>query len=484
VKQPDIYEVEIIQPRRPVGQYQLLEDQILRLQEIIYPDTCLPFDLAVLPKTLTLKGESLPVILIGEVSHPPHTRLQAHVIGGVRRAADEFYLIGVPVADERYNWENSPSQLSASVRNQLGERLSQGSEIEWFGKDSVASLILEARGKYHRARMEVIREDTVRPAWLPADRDGRVVGYTEAEHYTDAEYTYFQLPYRFQHYMDQHLAKDERILFALSRPAIKSEVQRTWLGRKQLQEGVVILTDQRLIHLAELIPPDRSGVRYGFQSQVGVLERLCDVRCNPSGDKNLLLRTVWAAAGGSASIEFELPATSGPGIEPLRCFLNRFISDADSSRTLRRIALPEIPEQLPPLQDVAANDPKEVEWINQQFFSLLATSLPASEKAIAWALWPARFEKKGYASVLVVSDRCVRVLPDPKAGAQEIIEIPLQQIGAFDYTASILDSSLSFRWIDSGIPKTTQLRFPYPAEKAFRRCFEAIRRCTAVAHLA
>lgn len=362
--------------------------------------------------------------------------------------------------------------------------MGQGSEIEWFDKDLAASLILEAKGKYHRTKTEAMRENTTRPTWRPADRDGRVVGYTEAEHYTDAEYSYFQLPYRFQKYVDQHLAEDERILFALTRPATKSEAQRTWLGRKQLQEGVVILTDQRLIHLAELIPPGRSGVRYGFQSQVGVLERLCDVRCEPSGDENLLFRADWAAKGGRATTEFEFPATSLPEIEMLQCFLNRFIAGTISSRTLRRMALPEIPERLPPLQDVAANDPKEVERINQQFSSLLATSLPASESAIAWALWPARFDKKGHASILVVSDRCVRVLPGPEAGTGETMEISLQQIGAFEYTASILDSSLGFTWIDSGNTKSTRLRFPYPAEKAFRGCFEAMRRCATVASLA
>lgn len=324
-----------------------------------------------------------------------------------------------------------------------------------------------------------MREETTRSAWRPVDRDGRMVSYTEAEHYTDAEYSYFQLPYRFQQYMDQHLAKDERILFALLRPAMKSEAQRTWRGRKQLQEGVVILTDQRLIHLAELIPPGRSGVRYGFNSQVGVLERLCEVGCEPVGGENLLLRTAWSAKGGNAAIDFELPVTAGAEIETLQRFLNRFRSDINSSRALRRVALPEIPERLPPLQDVAANDPKEVERINDRFSGLLEASLLASEKAISWALWPARFEKKGHASVLVVSDRCVRALSDPEAGGRETMRITHQQMGAFEYTASIVDSYMTFTWIEDEETKTTRLRFPYPAEKAFRRCFEAMRRCAA-----
>lgn len=109
MKQTETYEVEIVRPGRPVGQYQVREDQTLRLQEIIYPDPCLPFDLAVFPKALTLKGEHLPVILISEVSHPPHTRLQAQVIGGVRRVDDEFYLIGVSIAEEGHDGQHPAS---------------------------------------------------------------------------------------------------------------------------------------------------------------------------------------------------------------------------------------------------------------------------------------------------------------------------------------------------------------------------------------
>lgn len=236
--------------------------------------------------------------------------------------------------------------------------------------------------------------------------------------------------------MDQHLAKDERILFALSRPALKSERERTWVGRRKLNEGVLILTNQRLISLVELIPLERSAVRYGFETQMGAIERLRDFKVAALGNENILLQTFWAAEGGRASLEFELSKLSMPEIGELQCFLDRIIAETKSSCALRRIAPLENPDELPDLKDLSTNDPEDL-------------------------------------------DQNLRILSDPAAGINESILIPHQQIAALQYSASILESSIGFTALSDGKVQTKQYPFPFPAENAFQQCFEALRRYSA-----
>jgi len=95
-------ETRLIQPGRPTGVYELSDDGHLCLKEIVVPEVSMPFDVAVLPNTLTDNGENLHVILIGEISHPPHTRITIRIIGGIQWDGTEPYLLGVPVADHLF----------------------------------------------------------------------------------------------------------------------------------------------------------------------------------------------------------------------------------------------------------------------------------------------------------------------------------------------------------------------------------------------
>jgi hypothetical protein len=52
-----VIEIEIIQPGHPIGQYRPIEYDLLCLEKVPYPEVELPFDLGILPKTLTGRGE-------------------------------------------------------------------------------------------------------------------------------------------------------------------------------------------------------------------------------------------------------------------------------------------------------------------------------------------------------------------------------------------------------------------------------------------
>lgn len=479
-----IVETRLIKTGRPTAHYEVNNDGSLHLREITLPEISFPFDVAILPNTCTAKGEHLQALLIGDISHPTETHITVRIIGGIQSSKTDPLLLGVPVVDGRYDELKQAADLSAPLRKEvlryLGDSSDKPGRIKWLDPDDALSHILQAVARMRQCELETHRQVSEQAAWKPAHRDGRLVGYTAIEHYTDAEYTYFQLPYRFQYYMDQHLASDERILFALSRPAMRSHLQRSWLRQKKLQQGVLILTNQRLLHLVELVPPGSSGVRYGFQSHVGILERLDAAKIVRLENRGLVLQTTWRAADGAETLEWEFPVECESELAMLFGILSKFLADTHRSSTLRRAALPPVPETIPALRDPAVNDPQELEPLQARFLSHLPSLLVSGEEFIAWALLPGWFDSEGIARILLVSSTRLRVIPDPIHRLQTEIDIAYRQISTLEYVGSILSSHIDLSLVCEGEIRKLVINFPYPAEHSFHTCFEAIRRCAAI----
>ncbi len=484
MKTEKIIETKLIQAGRPVGQYQVLPDGNLVLKAIDLPEMFLPFDIAVLPKSLTENGNNLCLILLEEISHPPQTQVPARLLGGVRLNGVEPCLLGVSVADVRYadltHIEDLPDALREEIVRYLGRSFGGTQQLEWLDAEAAVKIARQALAHARQVKLTGERQASTKTAWLPVDREGRVVSYSEREHYTDAEYTYFLLPYRFQFYMDQHLAADERILFALSRPAMRSRLQGSWLNRTKLQEGVLILTNQRLVFLVELVPPDSSGVRYGFESRIGVLERLEDATLITLDDDVISLQTTWRAAAGVERLEWEFPLSCRSALQELLKLLLKFVADSHGSSALRRTTLPTAPEKLSPLRDPATNDPKANERISALFSAGLPDWLDADEIFLSWALLPAWFDKRGIAHILLLTNRRIRLIPEPSSHVSVEIDISYSQISSLEYVSSILTSHIGLSVVNSGRTQSLKINFPYPAEHAFHSCFETLRRCLAV----
>jgi inorganic pyrophosphatase len=480
----DIFEVEVIQPGRPVGQYSSKDCKSFRLDRILYPEIPLPFDVAVIPDMLTAAGEQPSVILVGEVSHPPQTQISVRILGGMQNGNSEPYLLAVPVADNSYADLKFINDLPESMRAEIIQHLAVDAiEPSWLTLKDVEPFIRASHLNFMEARAAGSKLESSRPSWQPIEHHKRTIGYTETEHYTEAEYTYFQLPYRFQYYMDNHLADDERILYAIHRPSVRTQRQRTWIGRKMLQESVLILTDQRLIHLVELIPPGTSGIRYGFEAQVGVVERLAGVEVENLNDGALLLHTHWQAVHGIQHLEWEFPQHNRSALDELATLLKNFIPGSSNPSALQRATLPVPPESLPPLHDPAANDPNDVEPINKRFSDCLTELLDPDEKAYAWALRPGWFENRGYPQILLVTDRRLWIFPDSSRGDDQKLGVSLRDITSVEYVASILRSYIRLSIMEKNHSEVLMFTFPYPAERAFRECFEKLRRCMAVSIL-
>ena len=297
-----LLEIKIVQPGRATGQYYAAGSNTLRLEKIIYPAENLPFDVGILPTALTSFDEPFAVVLLDTLSLPIDTEIESKLLSAVQRGNEAPLLLVAPTADERA--PQCLNSISAEQRAELIRILhhTRPGEWHWLVVEEVEPHLHVAALRYRQKQADG-KLPHLDPAWQPIYMNRPSASFAEAEHYTAAEYTFYKLPYRFQHYVREYLAPDERILYALCRPAMCSHRKRSWLRYEHLQAGVLILTNQRLIHLAELVPPDSANIRYGFHTSVGVLERLVDISVSALKNQSMLLSTIWNARGGNTLIE-------------------------------------------------------------------------------------------------------------------------------------------------------------------------------------
>ena len=468
-------DIKIVQPGRITGQYNFDGDDPI-LERIIYPEDSLPFDVGIIPITLTPFGYPLTALVLSPISHPVNTRIETRLLGGFQRTSDEFpMLLTVAVADERA--PETFEQLDVRKRDEISSILKEfrPGDWNWLTVPECESH-LHASSQFYRQSKSQKDQPEVEPDWKPIWIHHLSSNFAEAERYTPAEYTFYQLPHRFQHYVSEYLAPNERILYTVQRPAMSSHKKHLWRS-EQLQEGVLILTDQRLIHLSELIPPDSANIRYGFHASLGVLERFAGASLQTTNNESLLLRTEWLAFGGKAAIEWDAPSFAHTALNELLCFLKAFQVDDPTVCALRRASPPPVPDSLPDLDDPASSDPNGLISLNKYFSTILTQPLFPDEQVRAWALYPAWFTPKKTAQALVVTERRLFILPDLS------LNIFLEQIATLEYTGSILESSIAINYFENGKPHHTTLPFPYPAQDTFRQCFEAARRCLVVVPL-
>ncbi len=466
-----LLEIKITQPGRVTGQYFSVDADTLRLEKIVRPDESIPFDVGILPTALTPFNEPLAVLVMGSLSHPKNTELEAKLLGALQRKEEAPILLTIPVVDDcaMQRLDEYAGEQRADIVRVLS-RIYPG-EWHWLTVEEVEPA-LHAAALRHRQKQAEGKLPHLDPAWQPIRMGRPTASFAEAERFTAAEYTFYELPHRFQHYVSEYLAPDERILYAARRPAMYSHRKHSWFRRAQLQEGVLILTSQRLIQLTELIPPDSANVRYGFHATIGVLERLAETTLTSLGP-NLLLRTKWKAAGGESALEWESPNHTRASLDELIMLLRGFLTTADAC-ALRRATPPDPPEKLPSLTDTASDDPEKLLLLDEHFSKAVTDFLAPDEQVRAWALLPKWSDHQKTDRALVVTERRIFQLPDHS------IDIPLTNIATLEYTSSILQSSLVINHIQDGKSQRKEIYFPYPAQDAFRDCFETARRCMAV----
>jgi hypothetical protein len=208
-----------------------------------------------------------------------------------------------------------------------------------------------------------------------------------------------------------------------------------------------------------------------------VVERLVDVSISELGHESLLLSTSWYARGGTTVIEWEMPAFIHTSLDELKSLLRKFIVADPAACVLRRAGFPEQPRKLPSLQDSSSSDPDSLIPVNERFNAMLNDSLHPDEQVFTWALLPEWMDPKTGMRALVVTDRRIFLLPNLT------FEKLYREISTMEYTSSILQSSLAINFMEKGKLQRQTIYFPFPAQDAFRTCFEMARRIMAVVPL-
>jgi hypothetical protein len=394
---------------------------------------------------------SLGAILLGNVSLPAGCLVWARPLAQleIRRGetiAREILAVGAddPHFAEIVTVGGLSTERRATLESFLQEDgLGKEGHLRWLGAEEALSTVLAARQRFRISQNRNRERLRLEPAWKPADGRARPAwARGEAERYTLAEYSFHSLPARFQRYVEEYLAMDERILYCVHRPAMWSARRQGLLRRRRLQEGVLIVSDQQVTQVEELFPLDRSDIRYGYVARAGVPERLEAVRLAVPGRGVIGLELTWRAAQGSERLLWEFPAAQRAELERAAGVLMNWLPRNDDRR-LRRASAPP-PEELPALRDPAANDPEAVRPRAERLISELSGALPEDEIVLARCLLPAWVEGREAASLLAVTSKRLIVVPDPqdpKAHSLRI-DIPLAAISSLEYCSTLVQAYL------------------------------------------
>ena len=424
----------------------------LRLVDVMYPAERLPADLCSVTDSIVQGNASMGALLLGNVALPAGCLVWARPLALLEIRTEETIaheILAVAADDSHFADVVTLGELSTQRRAALESFLQadgegKGRQLRWLGAQEAVSVVLEARQQFrivHNQQRERLR---LEPAWKPADGRARAAwARGEAERHTLAEYSFHSLPNRFQRYVEEYLAMDERILHSVHRPAMWSARRQGLLRRRRLEEGVLIVSDQQVTLVEELFPLDRSDIRYGFVARAGVPERLEDVRLVVPGRGVVGLELIWRAAQGSERLLWEFPAAQRAELERAAAILKDWLPRKDDRR-LRRASAPTAPEVVPALSDPAANNPEDVKPLGERLIHHLGQSLYAGETVLARCLLPAWIEGRKAASLLAVTTMRLLVVADPQdqRGASLQTSVPLEAISSLEFCSTLVRAHL------------------------------------------
>jgi inorganic pyrophosphatase len=454
----------------------------LRLSGVHRTPTPAPFDLAEVPRTSFDETSNVPVCLIVHRSMFPGAIVTARPIGvlaGGNGASEARWMIAVPAADPQFEAVTNPNDLPEDRRQALVMFVfaDEGLSARWELPEAAHAWIRQARHQARLARARQEKQDVLRPAWKPLGY--RVAGArraSETEPNSEAEYAYQQLPHRFQKYVDEYLAPDERILYAVNRPMMKSAFKRSLFSRPTLQEGILFLTDQQLTLVAEIVPPGAANIRYGFIARTGPPERIEAIDIDTPDAETATLNVTWRACDGQETTVWEFPREAIDELREVKTALAGWQPRSDDRR-LRRATPPDALNI--PLRDPGANDPNDIAPLVVRLEAAIARELAEDEQVLARALIPRWLGERGRAAVMAVTNRRVLRLIDPDGKAQPLSTIDVRAVTSVEWAYSILESHLAISHIRASHLWTERIVFPYTGA-GFKECFITLRRLLAI----
>jgi inorganic pyrophosphatase len=266
--------------------------EAIRLAGVVTAGTGWPGDLGLLTNTLGPDAQPLQVLVLGSHSTFPGCHVAAQAIGllEVGFAGDrQGLLLAVPTTDPTQAAIAGPDDLPSTVRSALeiaaGRELPRAGAaappIRWGDAAEAAVTVREARRAYRLAAAQREHQVLRGPLWEVHDRTLRRDDASEAEVHTEAEYTVYALPYRFQKYARECLLPDERLLGYMLRSPVR--YGGAWgLGRQRVaHEALVVITDQQVLLLADALPPDSTLVHWGYVARAAPSSECSTRPCTP-----------------------------------------------------------------------------------------------------------------------------------------------------------------------------------------------------------
>lgn len=489
MSEDDLIELQVVIAGGPHARYAYrASDGELGLAAVLYPDAWSPGDLCVLPNSLTTSGGLLRAILVGTISHPPACFLQARLLGVVEFEEDgrvEHLLINVAAGDSHFDNQPDIAPLPLYRQRAIEQFLwsqARGHDprLRWNGLAEARHVVSEARRAFRLTQTRKRTADKLEPAWRPLFNTRERETARETDPHSAAEYAYTRLPARFQQYVATDLARDERILLGLHRPAMRSAHRHGFHRAPQLQEAVFLVGDRQVTELAELMPPDRAGIRYGFVARGSVPERLDGVEIVRLSANVAGLAVTWRAAGGCERHVWEFPAHQWAELDEAATLLRGWLARAGDMR-LRRATLPEPPESFAELSDPGANDPADTRRLVSRLLDSLEGELRDGEQALACCLLPAWIHGRGAASLLAITGRRLVVVPDPDDPAAKRLRLSIAHgaISSFEFSSTLLVAYLKLFIPDGSQVAEQVIRFGSTLAE-IDDCFRVLRQAVAV----
>ncbi len=461
INEEDLIELQIVIAGGPHARYEYrASDGQLGLAAIAYPDAYSPGDLCVLPNSLTQSRALLRALIVGTVSHPPDCFVRARMLGAIEFESEgqvEHLLVTVAAGDSHFDELREVADLPAYRQRAIEAFLNSQAPEEaplpprWHGLAQARRITHDARQAFRLAQANRRTNGKLAPAWKPLFGSHQRETARETDPHSAAEYAYARLPARFQQYVASDLARDERILLGLHRPAMRSAQRQGFRRARQLQEAVFLVGDRQVTELAELMPPDRAGIRYGFVARGGVPERLDSVEITQLSADTIGLAVNWRAAGGCERQVWEFPAGQLAEVEAAATLLRGWLA-REGDKRLRRASMPEPPQLFDDLSDPGANDPADTRRVIARLLAALKDELPGDETALACCLLPAWIDGRNAASLLTISDRRLLIVPDPAdpAAARLRLSVGHESISSFEFSATLLVTYLKLFIPDGG----------------------------------
>lgn len=448
------------------------EWECVRLGRVHYAGQRLPADLGALAIGLTPQGTALGVLLVSNVPNYPGAWVTVRPVGlaevgeGPERVQR---VVAVAEADPYFAHVRELAELPEFRRQALTEFLQVDGPVRWRDAAAARKAVEAAR---KAARMaQVGHLDGRGPAWkAPEFIAAQDVGHSEGIAHTIAEYSLATMPYRYQEYIAPLLLSHERILFFVPRPAME---RGRWGQRERLYEGLLVITDQQILWMVDVLPPQPGMVGYGYLAKVCNLERLDQVDVRLDTDLATLEWVMRSGDGHTEPIVVVFPAASSGLLRPAVAFLKRFLPQ---SRDIH-------PRRLVPLKATETVARELVEAHDQLTLAALPSlqanrdrHMAAGEFVVCDAIAPAWAHDEKVARLVSVTDR--QVIVADTTGARTV---PLHSISSTELCHSVIRSWLRL-WIPGCADDTeVEIEFPLANLGQFTSLFLALRQALASA---